>query len=466
VKRRLVRMLPRSLRVQLTASVALLVMCVVGLAGLTIALRIDHRDRSDLDRQMTSQAEKVRADVVKLVSDGADEHPADDYGDLLQGSQSLVRLLTNGRVLAARGDQPGGPVPPAPTGLSTVTIDGQPWRSLIEPVSGAGADQLQILQSLQPLQQQLNDNGEIALIVAAAAAVIAAGGAWLVAGLILRPLQRLRAGAVGILAADTAQLPRIGRPREVADLSATLNTMLDRLQTSMTATRRFTADAGHELRTPLASLGMNLETLARNPLLPAEARDEILAAMGAEHLRLVSVLDGLQALARGDAAALPGQEPIDLIDLVTEAVAHARRRHPAVTYHLRDDGGTGVVSGWPTGLRLAIDNLLDNAALHGRPSGEVIVSVTTHDQRVHLTVADDGDGIPADLRETMTRRFTRGADPRGPGSGLGLALVEQQAHLHAGALALDTSPAGGLSATVSIPAVDKHENRPASPDGA
>ena len=468
MKRRVLRLLPRSLRVQLTASVALLVMCVVGLAGLTIALRIDHRDRGDLDRQMTGQAEKVRADVVKLVSDGADEHPGDDYGDLLQGSQSLVRLLADGRVLAARGDQPGGPVPPAPAGFSTIIIDGQPWRSLIEPVSAAGADQLQILQSLQSLQQQLNDNGEVVLIVAALAAAVAAGAAWLVAGLILRPLQRLRTGAVGILAADTAQLPRIGRPREVADLSATLNTMLDRLQTSMTATRRFTADAGHELRTPLASLGMNLETLARNPRLPAQERGEILAAMSAEHLRVVSVLDGLQALARGDAAAFPDQEPIDLIDLVTEAVAHARRRHPEATYHLRDDGSTSVVSGWPTGLRLAIDNLLDNAALHGRPSGEVIVSVATHDQLVDLTVADDGDGIPADLRETMTRRFTRGTNPRGPGSGLGLALVEQQAHLHEGVLTLETSPAGGLSATVSMPSAgarDSHPGTTSSPAG-
>ena len=229
------RVLPRSLRVQLTASVALLVMCVVGLAGLTIALRIDHRDRSDLDRQMTGQAGKVRA---------------------------------------------------------------------------------------------------------------------------------------------------------------------------------------------------------------------------AEHLRLVSVLDGLQALARGDAAALPDQEPIDLLDLTADAVAHARRRHPRVTYHLRDDGSTGStggVNGWPTGLRLAIDNLLDNAALHGKPSGDVTISVTTHDSLAHLTVEDDGDGIPADLREAMTRRFTRGTSPRNPGSGLGLALVEQQARLHGGTLTLATSPAGGLSATVSFP---------------
>jgi two-component system, OmpR family, sensor histidine kinase PrrB len=63
--------------------------------GLTIALRIDHRDRSDLDRQMTSQADKVRADVGKLLTDGGQTHPTDEYGDLLQGSQSLVRLLSD-----------------------------------------------------------------------------------------------------------------------------------------------------------------------------------------------------------------------------------------------------------------------------------------------------------------------------------------------------------------------------------
>jgi phospho-acceptor domain-containing protein len=165
--------------------------------------------------------------------------------------------------------------------------------------------------------------------------------------------------------------------------------MLDRLQTAMTATRRFTADAGHGMRTPLASLGMNLETLTQSRTTRTAAR-RAAAASNADHQRLVAVLDGLQALARGDAGALPDREPVDLADLAADAVSHACRRHPAVTYRFFDDGSATTVTGWPTGLRLAIDNLLDNAALHGDPTGTVTISVGAEPGQVRLIVDDDG----------------------------------------------------------------------------
>jgi two-component system, OmpR family, sensor histidine kinase PrrB len=448
-----VKPLPRGLRAQLTTSVSLLVMLVVALAGLIIALRIDHRERSDVDRQLTVQAGKVRQDAGKLLADGGtpQQHPNDEYGELLSGSQTLVRLLSGGTVVAERGDRPDGTIPvPEVDGFSTLVIDGQPWRSLVEPLDSAGTDRLQILQNTRSLEERLDDNRRIVLLIAVLATVLAASGCWLVGGLVLRPLQRLRTAAVRIQPADTRQLPRIQHPREVADLSATLNTMLDRLQTAMTATRRFTADAGHELRSPLSSFGMDLETLTRNPDLPGAQRREILAAMTAGHRRLVAVLDGLQALARGDAGALPVREPVDVADVVATAVEHARRRHPSVDYLPRGPQAAATVGGWAAGLRLAVDNLLDNAALHGSPAGIVEVSIAQTRDRVTVTVDDDGPGIPAADREAMTRRFTRGASPRSNGSGLGLALVQQQASLHGGSLVLADSPLGGLSAALSL----------------
>jgi len=445
--------LPRSLRAQLTASVALLVMIVVGLAGLTIALRIDHRERSDVSRQMSGQADKVRQDVGKLLHGGdrPEQHPADEYGELLNGSQTLVRLLSHGQVVAERGDEPSGPVPaPTAQGFTTLVIDGQLWRSLVEPIDAASTDQLQILQNMQFLEQRLDDNRRIVALVAVLAALLTGVGAWQIAGLHLRPLQRLRTAALGIEPTDTRQLPQVQRPQEVADLSATLNSMLDRLQTAMASTRRFTADAGHEMRTPLASLGMDLETLTRNPDLPADQRRDVLTAMTAEHRRLVAVLEGLQALTRGDAGAVPDREPVDITETVTSAVGQARRRHPRVAYTLRGAQDAVLIDGWATGLRLAVDNLLDNAALHGDPDGTVQVTIADANDQVAVTVDDDGPGIPADDRGAMTQRFRRGANPRASGSGLGLALVEQQANLHNGSLTLGVSPAGGLSASLAL----------------
>ena len=443
--------LPRGLRAQLSASIALVVLLVVGLAGLAVALRIDHRDRTDVDRTLTQRADRVRDDADKLLSTG-DSRPQDDYGGLLAGSSSLVRLIAGGTVVAERGDPPATPVPvPSATGFTTVTVDGVPWRSLVEPLDPASGDRLQVLQSLEAVDQRLDDNRRLVGLAALVAAVLAAAGVWAVAGLVLKPLQRLRAGALAIQPAAewrSARFPEIARPREVADLSTTLNAMVDRLHTSMLSTRRFTADAGHEMRTPLASLGADLESLRRNPDLPAGQRAETLAAMSSAYDRVVALLDGLQALARGDAGALPERAPVDVGDLVEEAVRQAARRHPDVTYTAAV--GPATVEGWPAGLRLAVDNLLDNAARHGRPAGHVRVDLHGEGGAVRIVVTDDGPGIPADLRDRMRQRFARGPDVRGPGSGLGLALVDQQAALHGGRLDLDDAPGGGLRATFSL----------------
>jgi signal transduction histidine kinase len=448
------RLLPRSVRTQVTASIALVVMVVVALTGLAIALRIDHRDRVDIDRQLAERADKTRADADRMLAHPNDiDHGSD--GDLLAGSQSLTRLLSGDAVLAERGERPNGPIPlPTANGLSTIEVGGRSWRSLVQPLDGVGEGRLQVLQDIEPVEQRLDDNGQLVAVVAALATMVTALGAWVVTGLVLQPLERLRVGARRIRPGDVGQrLPEVNRPQEVADLSATLNGMLERLQTSMLSTRRFTADASHELRTPLTSLGMGLETLRRNPDLPADQRDESLAAMAVEHHRMVALLDGLQALARGDAGALPARATVDLVDLAGEAVAHARHRHAQVTFCLSGDASPDelLVEGWYAGLRLALDNLLDNAALHGRSAGTVHVRLAAQDSAARLTVTDDGPGIPADQREAMKQRFARGAQPRSDGSGLGLALVEQQAVLHGGALYLDDSPGGGLRATLTLP---------------
>ena len=130
------------------------------------------------------------------------------------------------------------------------------------------------------------------------------------------------------------------------------------------------------------------------------------------------LLDGLQALARGEAAEALPREDVELGDLVDAAIYGARRRHPGVTYELREhDADRGTVHGWANGLRLVVDNLLENAALHG--GGRVDVDLAREDGRWLLRVADDGPGIPEAERERLLEPFARGrARPRrGPGSG-------------------------------------------------
>ena len=459
------RGVPRSLRAQITTAVVILVTAVVALAGLVIVLRIDHRDRTDIDRQLATRAAKVHQDADKLLSQGdraGTDNGSDDYGGLLAGSQSLVRIISDGRVVAQRGETPSAPLPvPVRDGYATVTVDGQTWRSLTQPLNATG-DRLEVLQDIDPIQQRLADNTTLVAVVSLSAAILTGAGVWLITRLILLPLQRLRSGVLAIGSAAVGsdavgsgttgqQLPTVTRPREVADLSRALSGMLDQLHTSMEATRRFTADAGHELRTPLTTLGMTIETLQRNPGLPAGQRQQALETMAVEHQRITTLLTGLQALARGDAHALPEPAPVDLAELLADAVTQARLRHSATTYRL-DLTEHATVRGWSAGLRLALDNLLDNAALHGRPDGTVHAHLAVQDGTARITVSDDGPGIAPDQRQAMKERFTRGPHARTPGSGLGLALVEQQAQLHHGTLRLATAvPDGGLQATLVLP---------------
>lgn len=432
------------LRTQLALGVTFVAVVVIGLAGLVIAVRIQDRDLAQVDQDLATRATKTEIDACKAGADNGNR------STLSAGSQSLVRVLSGGVVLAEYGDIPPAAIPPPTTGYSTVLIGDQRWRSYAADVP---CGQIQILNSLVPVDERLVGNEQVIIWVAVAAAALICLGVWLVAGLVLSPLQRLRVGAARIRTGHDLEhrLPPVRQPLEVAELSDTLNDMLDGLHASMLSTRRFTADAGHELRTPLASLGIDLESLRRNPDLPTDQRRAMLVAMAREHARIVDLLDGLQALARGDASALPARAPVDVGDVVDGCVALAARQHPHVQYRVQ----TGPqplppVSGWREGLQVAVRNLLDNAAVHGSHHVEVAV-FTTRPGTISISVSDDGPGIPADVRDEMKGRFVRGADTSASGSGLGLALVDQQVSLHGGKLELGESASGGLRATMELP---------------
>ncbi|WP_369371677.1 ATP-binding protein [Promicromonospora sp. Populi] len=470
------RLAPRSLSARLALATALVVLAVVALAGTVLALRMDQRDRAEVDAVLAERATRVADDAGKLLGDTADLNgagPDDEYGELLSGSDSLVRLLDDdGAVVAQRGATLT-PEPPAPVadGYADIDVDGDPWRTYTVTTDGV---RVQVLQTLVPVEARLADNVRLVALITLAAGALAGAGGWAVARLVVRPVGRLTAGATRIVAdPDPAhRMPHVTGPLEVATLSETLNAMLDRIAAATDSTRRFTADVGHELRGPLTVVGAHLEILGAEAgsgngadagagsgsgtdRLAPDQRAAV-EAMTEQHARMTTLLSALQTLARGDAGALPGAEEIDVTVLVRETVRHAAQRHPQVTWKGPPDDRAGVgyddvvVTGWRDGLQLALGNLLDNAALHGRPAGRVTVSVARSGETVAITVADDGPGVPAVERPVVTGRFVRGAQPRGPGSGLGLALVDQQARLHSGTFTLGDGPDGGLAATLTL----------------
>jgi two-component system sensor histidine kinase PrrB len=439
--------LPTSLRARLTLAAVLAVALGGAIAGTVLVAAVASDGRREVDDALQEQVNTVLRGPA-----GGGRYGGRGRGEdqLLAGSGSFVQLAFGDQVVEQRGDvPPEAPAPPRQDGFATIDIAGSSWRSLTVSLRGPADPRLQVLSSLERVDERVASTRRLIIIVGLLALALTGLGAWLFSSFAVRPLARLQAGAARVGGAEdlSTPLPDEG-PDEVRSLAGALNAMLARLNASTTALRRFAADAGHELRTPLTSLRANLDALERNPDLPEPQRAALLRESTAEQERIVHLLDGLTALARGEAADALPREDVELADLVDAAMYGARRRHPGVVFELEDAIGDARVHGWANGLRLIVDNLLDNAALHG---GQLVrVSLSHEDGRLVLRVADNGPGIPEADRARLLEPFARG-DSGAPGTGLGLAIVAQQVALHGGALEMGDAPLGGLRTEIRLP---------------
>jgi signal transduction histidine kinase len=454
---------PASLRARITLAALAAVALSGVLAGTLLVAAVERDGREAVDRDLRQRVAQV-AEPRRPGFDGRGPRGAGRRGGeaLLAGAGTFAQVAYEGRVIDQGGDVPDDPPPvPAADGFATVRIGDEQWRSLTVAVGSGGAARLQLLSSLAPVAERAANLRRLVLLIGLVALAMTALAAWGFTTLAVRPLHRLRAGAARVSGAEDLRtpLPDDEGPVEVRSLARALNEMLVRLQAStaamgraLDATRRFAADAGHELRTPLTGLRANIDTLARNPELPVAERQALVADIAAEQERIVHLLDGLQALARGEAAESLPREDVELADLVDGALYAARRRHPHVAFELEEGLAEATVRGWAGGLRLLVDNLLDNAAMHGRPDGRVRIGLHRAGEDLLLRVQDDGPGIPADERESLLAPFARGRYTTADGTGLGLAIVAQQVALHGGDLTLGDAALGGLAVRVRLPA--------------
>jgi two-component system sensor histidine kinase PrrB len=460
----------RSLRGRLALGVLVVLAVVLAIAGGEIARYVDRSERAALDERLERTAELSRATAVAAVAEGLPENDR-RLDAVLGATDTSLRLLLGRATLLSTGERlPKEPGNRLRNGLRTFVVDGERYRtyvtSLREPGLG-GLAKLEVTSSLHGVEQRQRRLERRLVLLGLITLVVSVAGTAFAAELVLRPLRRLR-DVTSSIADDEdldRRIPPDDGPAEVRSLAASFNAMLARLGRSSAAreralqsTRRFAADAGHELRTPLTSVQAVLDTVRAHPELDAAQRDEMLADALAQHGRLVALIDGLQALARGDAQ--PAEHvAIDLGELADEVVEDARRRHPQATIALHLPASSEapvVVSGWPLGLRLLAQNLVENAVRHGGRPGQVRVTVEASPGGAAagtgplLRVEDDGPGVAPGDRERIFEPFTRAADTRVPGSGLGLALVAQQARVHDARIEVDDSPLGGAAFTVSF----------------
>jgi signal transduction histidine kinase len=264
--------------------------------------------------------------------------------------------------------------------------------------------------------------------------LVVGAATWWALGRALRPVEKIRAEVDTITAGNLhRRVPTPHTNDEVERLAVTMNAMLDRLETAADRQRRFTADASHELRSPLSAMRTQLEVaLARPERVDwiATGRDVL-----ADQARVERLVHDLLVLARIDAAV--DDHPLARLDLVAIVVDEVERRPPRESAAITVDvGGDAWVRGRRDELARLVRNLLDNAVRHASSAVSVRVAVDGND--VVLRVSDDGPGIAPGDRERIFERFSRLDDARSAddgGSGLGLAIVRQVAAAHHGTVA-------------------------------
>jgi heavy metal sensor kinase len=329
------------------------------------------------------------------------------------------------------------------------------YAQLVAAGQGPGAV-LIVSRSISELQSALT---QTLLFLALLSVLIVLAGTLLahrLAGNILEPVRRIASTARSLSQHELHRRVEVNvPPDELGELVETFNGMLARLEASFESLRRFTADASHELRSPLALMRSELEGTLARPRTPVEY-ERVLRDLEAEVEHMSRMVDQLLMLARADAGALqPAATDLDVADFLHETAA--RWRPMADQRHVRldvDAPDSGNVSADPDLLRRVMDNLIDNATRHTPAGTAVRISGAPTAGGWSIEVHDEGPGIPAAARAALFERFARvdGARARdGGGAGLGLALSRAIAESHGGSLQLVDPNGRGATFRIFLP---------------
>lgn len=335
---------------------------------------------------------------------------------------------------------------------------GEPVRVVSFPIEQEGKVRyvLQVATPLSPIRTFLGTTRFLGIVVSTAILAIVTLTGAILARNVLRPIEAIVAMAQRIGGSSLRErLPHPGTKDEIGYLVNTLNGMLDRLERAFAVQSRFTADAAHELRSPLSRLRSEIEVSLRRPRVSLEYQAALSSCLE-EIDRLSRLTEDLLMLARLDAGERHANrsEPVFVAPVIDQAVKQlqpeARRKNVTITVEPSPPISVAV---YDRSLGQVIGNLLENAVKFSLPGGNVSVSITGNDADVLLTVSDTGPGIPRDDLPRVFERFYRGDASRTsevPGVGLGLAICRGIVQAYGGSISIDSKPGAGTTVTVRL----------------
>jgi signal transduction histidine kinase len=443
------------IRFRVTAAFAVAMAVVLAALGWFLYARLESHLETTLDTSL-----RVRADdLTALVRQPGGSLAGDSGGRLIERGESFAQLV-NREGIVVDATRPLGNTPllgpsrlvaaeRGPVYANRPSVPGlnDPARLLATPVPRGvlivGATRQNDVETLASFRNELLIAGPIALVLASIAG-------YFLAGLSLRPVESMRRRAAAI-SADTPgeRLPVPATRDELERLGSTLNEMLARLEAGLQRERDFVAEAGHELRTPLALLRTELELALQHGGSAQDLRGALSASLE-EVDRLAQLADDLLLIARYDRGRLQLRlESVDAGELLMSVVRRFQLRADETARPLTGEAPAGLrLHGDRIRLEQALGNLVDNALRYG--SGRVSLSAAGVDGRVELHVADEGGGFGDGFLERAFERFSR-ADHGGPGAGLGLSIVRVIAEAHGGSVDAENATAGGAHVRLTLP---------------
>jgi signal transduction histidine kinase len=426
------------------ATVVVAIALTVGAAALVAAAR-----RTMVD-EVTESAQKQADEVVNQLESGRPP-----VLEVAGSDEQMVQVMTPaGGVVASSSNVAGEPavarLAPGQSGQVITPLDDDAFIAVAEGAQTSNGERIVLVA--RALVDVLDTTKAISRLLIFGLPVLVAVVAlttWFAVGRVLAPVEAIRREVDVISAAQLHRRdPQPKRDDEIGRLAATMNRMLERLESARNSQRRFVSDASHELRSPITTIRQHAEVALAHP--DRVTTEELADVVLAEQQRMQRLVEDLLLLARADEHAPLAREAVDLDDLAFEE-GHRLR---STTSKRVDTSGVSAarIQGDADALRRMFRNVGENAARHA--SQRVDIRLVERGSEVVLTVDDDGPGIPAAERDKVLRRFVRLDEARSRdegGSGLGLSIVDEVVRAHGGTVSIEQSPLGGARIQITLP---------------